>query len=84
MSMAIKYVDMQGAPVVAFWHDWMCEGELRYVRPGETTTVPDRLQQKWFRRGHDSMGAVCTVEHEWRDVPLVIIDALQQRVGEQK
>lgn len=29
-----------------------------------------RLQQKWIRYGYGTTGAIETVEHEWRDVPL--------------
>jgi hypothetical protein len=59
---------------VSSWLDWKCYGELRYVTPPRTTTKPSRLQQRWFRNGTDSIGAICTTEYEWRDVPLVVLE----------
>ena len=42
--------------------------QLRWVRPPHTTTGPDRLQQLWQVEGQSG------VKHEWREVPLEIID----------
>ncbi len=43
--------------------------ELRWVRPGKTTTEPDRLQ--WRVVDDDHQGEV--VLQDWTDVPVVVV-----------
>lgn len=46
--------------------------EMRYLRPPNTTTKPDRLQQLWRRPRMNTWGHLAGWDEEWRDVPLVI------------
>jgi hypothetical protein len=66
------FVDADGKPLIRSWTDWEGTLELRFWVPVHATTKPPRLQQRFIRRGRDSVGHICGGEFEWRDVPTVV------------
>lgn len=45
--------------------------ELRWSRPAETTTQPDRLEYRYVQPTVDASGALCPGDWtEWREVPV--------------